>query len=252
MVVREVQPRDGGHLVLVDGRPQSHVDLADPTRLVFDYVRRLADVVDGLPPGPLRAVHVGGAGLTLARYLHATRPRSSQVVLEPDEELTALVRAELPLPQRSGIRVRPVDGRTGLPQLPDGRADLLVLDAYVEGRVPDDLLTVEAMREVARVLAEDGVALLNIVDAAPFPVVRSALAGLEPRLPQVAVGLEPATRRARRAGNVLVAAGRGQHHVEALAARASTGAAPYQVLAGREVRESFGGGTPTRDPETAC
>lgn len=252
MAVREVQHDDGGHLVLVDGWPQSHVDLADPTHLVFDYVRRLADVIDGLPPGPLRAVHVGGAGLTLPRYLAATRPRSSQVVLEPDEKLTALVRERLPLPSRSGIKVRPVDGRSGLAHLPDDRADLLVLDAYVNGRVPDDLLTGQAMAEVARVLSGSGLALLNVVDQAPFPVIRSTIAGLVDVLPYVAAGLEPATRRARRPGNVLLVAGREEPDVAGWRARASTHAAPYQVLAGREVSASFGGGTPTQDPETAC
>lgn len=259
MAVHEVQPSDAGHVVLVDGRPQSHVDLADPTRLVFDYVRRTGDVVDALepaPPAPLRVVHVGGAGLTLPRYVAATRPRSSQVVLEPDEELTDLVRTELPLPPRSGVRVRPVDGRAGLPALPEGRADLLVLDAYVDGLVPPDLLTREALAEVARVLAHAGVAVLNVVDAAPFPVIRAAVAGLRAVLPQVVAGLEPATRRARRPGNVLLVAGRDagvvQRCADAWLARARTGAAPYLVLAGDEVSARFGGGTPTRDPEAAC
>lgn len=256
MVVQEVQPSDGGHLVLVDGRPQSYVDLDDPTRLVFDYVRRMGDVVDALAPGPLRVVHVGGAGLTLPRYVTATRPRSSQVVLEPDQALTALVREKLPLPPRSGIKVRPADGRSGLSALPGGRADLLVLDAYDDGLVPPDLLTGPALLEVARVLAPTGIALLNVVDAAPFPVIRSTVAGLRVGLSHVAVGLEPATRRARRPGNVLLLAGRDETGVQRCAhawrARASTGAAPYRVLVASEVAASFGGGTPTEDPDTAC
>ena len=142
MAVHEVQPSDAGHVVLVDGRPQSHVDLADPTRLVFDYVRRCGDVVDALeptPPAPLRVVHVGGAGLTLPRYVAATRPRSSQVVLEPDEALTDLVRAELPLPPRSGVKVRPVDGRSGLPALPADRVSLVVGD-IADAAVVDPLV----------------------------------------------------------------------------------------------------------------
>lgn len=254
MTRREVDPADGGHVVLVDGRPQSHVDLGDPTRLVFDYVRRMGDVVDALEPAgqPLRVVHVGGAGLTLPRYVAATRPRSSQVVLEPDEELTTLVRAELPLPPRSGIKVRPVDGRAGLRALPDGRADLLVLDAYADGLVPPELLTRQAMEEVARVLAPSGVALLNVVDAAPFQVIRSTVAALTAALLHVAAGLEPATRRARRAGNVLLLGGHRPVPLASWRARASTGAAPYQVLDGPAVSSSFGGGTPAEDPDTAC
>ena len=93
MAEREVRLMDGGHVVVVDGRPQSHVDLADPTRLAFDYVRRMGDVVDALgdPGAPVRAIHVGGAGMTLPRYLAATRPGSRQTVLEPDEVAGAVV-----------------------------------------------------------------------------------------------------------------------------------------------------------------
>ena len=42
---------------------QSYVDLDDPLRLEFDYVQRLADVLDSVaePGERLRVVHVGGA-----------------------------------------------------------------------------------------------------------------------------------------------------------------------------------------------
>ena len=86
---------------------QSYVDIDDPLRLEFDYVQRLADIVDSVaePGRRIRVVHVGGAGMTLPRYLAATRPTSAQVVLEPDIDLTAFVRRHLPLPARSGIKV---------------------------------------------------------------------------------------------------------------------------------------------------
>ena len=190
--------------------------------------------------------------MTLPRYLAATRPGSRQTVLEPDEELTALVRRDIPLPPRSGIKVRPVDGRAGLVDLPDGRADLLVLDAYDDGLVPPELLTAPALAEVARVLAPTGVALLNVVDRAPFPVIRSTVAGLRAVLPHLAAGLEPATRRARRPGNVLLLAGAAPVPVEAWRARSSTGLSPYQVLDGGQVSSSFGGGTPAQEADTAC
>lgn len=246
----ELVEQDGGTVVLLDGRPQSHVDLDDPGRLVFDYVRRIGDVLDALAPDgvPLRVVHVGGAGLTLPRYLARTRPRSSQVVLEPDEELTALVRAELPLPPRSGIKVRPVDGRSGLAALPPGRADAVVVDAYDDGRVPRDLVTREAFAALAAALAPHGVAVLNISDAAPFPLVRDVVAGLEEVLPVLAVCSEPATAKGRRAGNVLVLATRSELPVAALRARARGSATPYRVLDGGAVRDGFGGGTALDQP----
>lgn len=233
----------------LDDRDQSLVDLEDPTRLDFDYVRRMGDVLDTLagPGDPVRVLHVGGAGLTLPRYVATTRPRSSQIVLEPDEELTALVREQLPLPRRSGIKVRPVDGRTGLPALREDHVDAVVLDAYAEGLVPTSLLTVACFDEVARVLAPGGLFLLNLSDQAPFARTRDVVAGLRTRFPALAVSAEPATLRGRRPGNLLVVAGATGVPTSALQHSARTSAAPYRVLAGDEVGSSFGGGTPSRD-----
>ena len=104
--------RPGGWLLLVDRIRQSYVDLDDPTYLDFEYVQAFADVLGQLPPGPLAVTHVGGGAGTLARYVAATRPRSPQIVLEPDAALTATVRARLPFsarranPDPSGRRTR--------------------------------------------------------------------------------------------------------------------------------------------------
>ena len=118
--------RPGGHLLLIDRVRQSYVDLDDPTFLDFDYVGIFADVLSGLPDGPLAVTHVGGGACTLARWIAVTRPGSPQIVLEPDASVTALVRARLPFPRGARIRVRAVDGRTGVAVLKDARADLLV------------------------------------------------------------------------------------------------------------------------------
>src|SRR3954470_24948322 len=101
--------------VVLDGQPQSAVDLEHPERLDFEYVQHLALCIDTLAPeGLLRVTHVGGAGLTLPRWVQATRPGSPQVVLEPDAALTEAVRRELPLPRGHRIRVRPLDRVAGV------------------------------------------------------------------------------------------------------------------------------------------
>ena len=86
-------------MLLVDGAPQSHVDLDDPRHLEFEYMRRLGHVIDLAAPAgtPLRVLHLGGGGLTLARYVAATRPGSSQLAVESDAEVAELVRRRLPL-----------------------------------------------------------------------------------------------------------------------------------------------------------
>src|SRR5918912_1486840 len=117
--------REGSWVLLVDGTPQSHVDLDDPAHLEFEYVRRMGHVLDlaGEEGRPLDVVHLGGGALTLPRYVAVTRPGSRQRVVEIDERLTDLVRTHLPLPRGARIRVRADDARAGLAALHTDSAD---------------------------------------------------------------------------------------------------------------------------------
>lgn len=227
--------RPGGWLLTVDRIRQSYVDLDDPTYLDFEYVQAFADVLDALPAGPLAVTHVGGGACTLARYLAAVRPGSSQVVLEPDEPLVALVRSRLPLPRRSGIRIRPVDGRVGVAALRDASADVVVLDAFHGGRVPAELVTREFFSDVARVLRPTGVFLANVADGPPVDYTRRLLATVRAVLPEYLLIAEPAVLKGRRFGNVVLAASRAA--LPAAAVRRSAAAAPFP----RTVTVSFGG-----------
>ena len=244
----EIVPGDrpGTFLLRMAGMNQSHVDLRDPLHLEFEYVRRIADVIDAAasPGAPLRVVHVGGAALTLPRYVAAARPRSAQVVLEPAADVTELVRAELPLPPRSGIKVRPLDGRRGIAGLRDRYADLVILDAFADAQVPGELVTLEFFRDVARVLDPAGLFVLNLTDRAPFGWARRVVAGLRAVFTGLLLTAEPATLRARRPGNLVVVASRGALPVDVLRHRSTGAAAPYRVLDAGLVSDGFGGGTP--------
>ncbi|KAA1420146.1 spermidine synthase [Mumia zhuanghuii] len=237
----------------VGGAEQSHVDLADPSRLVFEYVQRIGDTLDLLrpPPDRLAVVHVGGAGLTVPRYVAATRPSSAQVVLEPDADLTAYVREHLPLPARSGIKVRATDGRSGLAAMRDDYADVIVLDAFDGPVVPAELSTTEAFAEMARVLRPDGVLLANLADQAPFPYLRRAVAAARTAFAEVVASAEPATWRGRRYGNVLLVAGATSLPVSALQRRAASSAFPYRVLGGSDLLSALGGGAPFTDADAS-
>ncbi|PVG81901.1 spermidine synthase [Nocardioides gansuensis] len=226
------------YILTRDDMQQSAVDLEDPRRLVFDYVRRIGDVVDALPPGPLRVLHVGGAAMTLPRYVWATRPRSSQIVLEPSVEIIEQVRAEAPLPARSGIRVRPVDGRNGIGDVRDGSQDLVILDAFAGGVVPEELTSGDFVAEVHRVLGPGGVFVANLVDKPPFPRIRSFVAAAR-EIGAMAVGAEPATLKGRRAGNLIVVSGELPE-----APFGSPSPLEYRVFEGRAVADAFGGAKP--------
>ena len=218
---------------------QSYVDLDDPLRLEFDYVQRLADVVDSVtePGQRLRVVHIGGAAMTLPRYIAATRPGSAQIVLEPDVELTAFVRKHLPLPVRSGIKVRGTDGCRGIAELRDGYADLVIIDAFVGARVPAELTTNEFLEDARRSLSDHGVIILNLTDRGPLGYARRVLAGVRQVFPHVLLCAESSTLKGRRFGNVIIAGGGTALPYSAIAERAGQSPFPYRVLRGARLNQ---------------
>lgn len=227
----------GGVTVMRDGHPQSHVDLADPGLLVFEYVAQLALGIDLLPTGPIGVTHIGGAGLTLARYIQHTRPGSPQIVLEPDAALTEEVRRELPLPRGHRIRIRPVDGAGGLAALRDSSADAVVLDAYDDGRVPADLVTDVALRGFARLLKPGGLALLNLADEPSRRHLARVLAGVAAQWPNQVVLATNDVMKGRRFGNYVVIAGDSPIEIDEVRRRAIRLAAPTAVRTGSELRK---------------
>jgi spermidine synthase len=241
--------RPGGWLLLLDRIRQSYVDIDDPSYLDFEYIQAFAEVVDALPPGPLAVTHVGGGGCTLARYVAQTRPGSPQIVLEPDAALSTLVRARLPFARGARVRIRPVDGRTGVAALADDSADLVVLDAFHGGRVPAELTTTEFVADVARVLRGNGVLLVNVADGPPGVFVRRLVSTLRATLPAVLLTADPAVLKRRRFGNVVLAASRAELPVAAVTRAASAAAFPRQVLSGAQLADFAGGARPLSDAD---
>ena len=218
---------------------QSYVDLDDPRRLEFDYVQRLADVLDSVtePGERLRVVHVGGAAMTLPRYIAATQPSSAQIVLEPDVELTAFVRRHLPLPARSGIKVRGTDGRRGIAELRDGYADLVIIDAFVGARVPAELTTKEFLVDARRILSDHGKIMINVTDRSPLDYARRVLAGVAISFPHLLLCVEPATLKGRRFGNVIIVGAATPLPYADIAQRVGRAPFPYRVLRGARLSQ---------------
>ena len=228
--------RPGGWLLLVDRIRQSYVDLDDPTYLDFEYMQAFADVLGELPPGPLAVTHIGGGACAFARYIATTRPGSPQIVLEPDAALIKFVRARLPLPRGTRVRIRPIAGRPGVAALRAASADVLVLDAFHGGRVPADLATVEFCAEVARVLRPHGVLLANVADGPPRTYSRRLAATIRTALPELLAVADPAVLKGRRFGNIVFAAS--QQSLPAARLRRATARAPVP----RAVRVGYGDG----------
>ncbi|MBM7805679.1 spermidine synthase [Geodermatophilus bullaregiensis] len=179
--------RDTGRVLLLDTLRHSYVDLADPTYLEFEYVRAIAAVTDVLAPAgaPLSALHLGGGGLTVPRYLTEVRPGTTSRVLEVDPGVVEIDREQLGLATSEDLQVRVGDARVGLAAEPAGERDLVVGDAFGGLSVPWQLTTVEALELVDRALTDDGVYVANLIDHPPLSFVRAELATMREVWPHV-------------------------------------------------------------------
>ncbi|MFE6225270.1 spermidine synthase [Streptomyces sp. NPDC057854] len=235
--------------LLLDGAPQSHVDLDDPAALTFEYQRRLGHVADlAAPPGrPLQAVHLGGGAFTLARYVAATRPRSTQQVAEIDEPLVRLVRRELPLDPGARIRVRATDARAGLAKVPDGWADLIIADVFRGARTPAHLTSTEFLSEVRRALRPGGTYAANLADGPPLAHLRGQIATAAAVFPELALIADPTVLRGRRFGNAVLVASDRELPVADLTRRVAGDPHPGRVEHGRPLADFTGGAAPVTD-----
>lgn len=252
--VEFVDDEHGGVTVMRDGHPQSHVDPEDPGHLVFEYIQHMAATIDASFPGPepIGVTHVGGAGLTLPRWVHTTRPGSPQIVLEPDESLTAAVREKLPLPRGHRIRVRPQLGRGGVAGLKDRSAHAVLVDAFDEGSVPHDLQTVEFFADVARVLREDGVLVMNSPDEPGWrhlaDVVAGAREAFSPNGSLAIIAMRDVIK-GRRYGNATLVASRRPLDLDEVRRQVNRWPFPSGVLGGAALARRTAGGKPLTDAE---
>ena len=242
----------GAYELVVDGTPQSHVNLDDPSELFFEYVQRMGHVIDqlGMPGQPLTAIHLGAGAFTLPRYIEATRPGSRQQVLELEPALVDLVRAQLPLPRGASIRVRYGDARAPLGKLPAGlrgSADLLIVDVFGGARIPAHVTSVEFYRECAAFLSPAGVLLVNVSDGSGAAFARGQGSTLSMVFEDVAVLAEPHVLRGRRFGNFVFVASASALPLDWMPRLMAGGPHPAAVVHGRELRDWIAGAPVVQD-----
>ncbi len=188
------------------------------------------------PPGrPIVALHLGGGGFTLPRYVAHTRPGSRQIVAEICPGLLDLAREHVGLVTGRDLRVRVADAGLVLERRSAGSADLLVLDCFRGTEVPGHLVTPQAMSHARRVLRPGGLFAANAIDEPPLPAARALARVLADTFAHVAVVAPRKVLRGRQGGNVVLVAATGELPAAELGARALRGPAPQLVLTGDDV-----------------
>lgn len=216
-----------GYVLEIGGAEQSHVDLENPEHIFYEYLRRIGNVVDTIAPEgePITAAHLGAGGMTLPRYIHATRPGSPQVAVDIERELSSLVTRALPLPEGTRLVSVTDDARAAIPYLAeaaglpqDAGFDVIVVDIFSGRDSPEHLACREFYAEALPVLSDRGVLLVNVGDDPGlgfFARQAEALAAAtlsDPRLGHrsgVWTLADTSVTSGRREGNLVMAAGPG-------------------------------------------
>ncbi|HEY8699445.1 MAG TPA: fused MFS/spermidine synthase [Arthrobacter sp.] len=260
------QDNSNGWLLKINGVMSSHIDVADPLFLDFEYMRWMAALIEsrwppsgsagsrpkGADPARLRGLHLGGGACSLARYFHAAYPDARQVVVELDGKLAGYVRGWFDLPKAPLLRIRVGEAREVTETLTAGTRDFIIRDVFAGALTPRPLTTAEFTNHARQVLAPGGMYVVNSGDAPDLKNAREDAATIAASFEHTVIIADPAMLKGRRYGNMVMAGSDAPFdHDPQLARRLLGGAVPAHLWNDAQVR-AFAAGSPVRhDPHPA-
>ena len=259
------QDNSTGWLLKINGVMSSHIDLADPLFLDFEYMRWMAALIESRwPPSSstipaassapgaghkLRGLHLGGGACSMARYFAAAYPDARQVVVELDGKLAEYVRGWFDLPKAPLLRIRVGEARAVTETLTAHTRDFIIRDVFAGAHTPRPLTTAEFTAHAKRVLAPDGLYVANSGDAPDLKNAREDAATIAAAFKHTAIIADPAMLKGRRYGNMVMAGSDAPFGDDPqLRRRLLGGAVPAHLWDDAQVR-AFAAGAPVRhDP----
>ena len=233
--------RDGfsktGYILEIGGAEQSHVDLANPDHIFYEYLRRIGHLVDLVVPAgqPMAAAHLGAGALTLVRYVQATRPGSRQIAVDIERELPSFVISQLPLPAGTDCQILIEDAAAAAPYLkgylhaPEG-IDLLVLDIFSGWSAPEHLTTPVFYTDLRDALAQEGMLAVNVGDDAGLTFFAAQARTLLEIFEHVWCLTESSMLTAQHAGNLILVGSQRPLDADTRARLLADGPHPASVL----------------------
>lgn len=203
----EITPPSGVS-VLVNDVPSSYLDLADPGFLAFEYFQQMDAVAAALfpVPMPLRALHLGAAGYSLARAWDFERPGSRQVAVDIDARLVEYVRKWFALPAAPALRIRAQSASDAVTTSKPDFYDIVVRDVFSGDITPHSLTQAAFVADMARILKPDGLYLVNCAHKESLKIARQELKTISQFFPHSAAIAEIGVMSGKRFGNIVLAA----------------------------------------------
>ena len=161
--VIEIVEEDGVRVLQIGGDAiQSAMRLSAPDAIELDYVRAMMAFLL-FCPDPREVLMVGLGGGSMARFVHARMPETRVVVAEIDPGVVTVARRYFHFPEEDErLEIVVGDGARIVPKRP-ASCDALVVDGFVDGRVPADLCTQAFYRSAFAALRPQGVMVANFM-----------------------------------------------------------------------------------------
>ncbi|MFI6260999.1 fused MFS/spermidine synthase [Micromonospora sp. NPDC051006] len=234
--------RASGRTLLLNSAQHSYVDLDDPRHLEYAYTKWFGAVADVVAPAGQRldALHLGGGGFTVPRYLTATRPGTDNLVFEIDGGLIELGERDLGVRQGPDLRAVTGDARMLVAGEPVDSRDLVVGDAFGHLVVPWHLATREMAADIRRVTRPGGVYVQNVIDYPPLRFIRSELATVATEFRHVALIAPPEALAGEQGSNFVIVASDAPLPLEAVRARLLEVDVRASLISGAELTDFVG------------
>ncbi len=232
----------GAWVLSLGDAEQSHVNVGHPEEIFYEYLRRLANYIDQLkePAAPLRVLHLGAGALTLARYVEAVRPGSTQVAVDLERELLDFVLEALPMDNQTGLTTLIGDAREVLTaELAGMEFDAVVLDIFSGAGAPAHLKVPAFYAEMKALLAPQGMVLVNVGDDPPFAFADSQIQALSQVFTSVIASAPTEIFSRKYPGNMVLAATQSKIDVALIDRLRGSGPHPGTVLFGSDL-DGFG------------
>lgn len=219
-------------ILAIGGAEQSHVNLARPEEVFYEYLARIANHIQVLKPAGsmLHMLHLGAGALTLVRWASVVYPGSTHVAVDIERELLDFVLEELPLPQGCDLTPVVADAREVLVNELAGQLfDVIIVDIFSGPEAPEHLTVPEYYELLGAALQPDGLLFVNIGDDPPLRFTDSQVKAAEQHLDFVMLSAPPQMFTRRYPGNLVLTAAKKSLDPSAIADCEAAGPFPSEI-----------------------